>query len=510
MTIHDGDGTMKMQKIFVFTVCSLCLFLPAVSLHAQGDGNLHIYCINVGDNTSCFYKQGDSTLIVSPTGKRMLIDGGAGGVCGSDQVIETLQRVIPTGGMDYMVTSHWDEDHVQGMDDVATANENQYMPPDPPAGGIFDIGDVGSDPPPEYKNTFAGKRSTPSVGQVIDLGGGASATVVCINGNLIGGGYIDPLDISNAMSLGLIIRYGGFDYLTCGDLEGVNDATHRNTEGPLGVALVSAPYNYKVDVLHVSHHGSRFSSLNDYLETIQPQFGVISFGFGNNYGHPTQDAMNHLNALDDNGEVYIPEYPPVTTIYMTEISENGTAPNAKPLQSNPDAGGSIHITVDSTGCFSFANEGPGTNTFNDGPYQSDDGPPCIVRTPTPGPAPLGSWPVLLRVNKTTFSQTDSISINADFYTCQTPFFPYIRFTDPSGNYIYLQRTSNQRTKLSNGVPVRFRTGGPFVLDFTLDYYPVLDASFSNVSPGEWILEGAFLDYYGLFIGGINQKKLTVQ
>lgn len=487
-------------KMLILLLSALALLSGTAA--AQGDGNLHIYAINVGDKTSCFYKQGDSTLIVSPNGTRMLIDGGAAGICGADQVIETFQRVIPEGGMDYMVTTHWDPDHSGGMVDIATYNSNQYMPTK-----IYDTGGSGG---ASYDSTFAGSRVTPSPGDVIDLGGGVTATVVCVNGYIIGGGYVDPLDIDNARSIGLLIQFGEFDYLTVGDLEGVNDSTHRNTEVSLGQALVNAGYH--VDILHAGHHGSRFSSTNEFLEMIQPEFAVISFGLGNIFGHPTQEAINHLNALDDDGDEYLPEYPPVTTIYMTEVSGNGTASNAKSLQSDPDAGGSIHIAVDSSGCIVFSNEGPGTNSFEDGPYSSDTGPPCAGPGPGPGPGPIHypNWPVYLRVNKNSFSPGDAISIKADFYPCTIPFIPYIRLKNPSGGYMYIQRTlPDNRTKTRTDGPQPFRSTGPYVLDFTLDYYPVLDAIVPNVQPGLWTVEAALLNIYGDIIPSSYSKALRV-
>ena len=198
---------LRTALLAVFFLCASCAW-------AEGDGNLHIYCIDVGHHAGCgFIAQGDSTLIISPTGKRMLIDGADGGNCGADSIIATLGRVAPTGGMDYMLVTHWDEDHYYGIDDVATYNSNQYMPP-----VIYDIGDIGaSDPTSSYKTTFAGRRQTPAAGDVIDLGGGVAALIVCVNGTIHDGSPVTPSDM-NERSIGVVLRYGGFDYLTCGDL----------------------------------------------------------------------------------------------------------------------------------------------------------------------------------------------------------------------------------------------------------------------------------------------------
>ncbi|MCX6357861.1 MAG: hypothetical protein NT045_08335, partial [Candidatus Aureabacteria bacterium] len=349
-------------------LCGVCFLYSALCTgaeHREGDDPLDIYCINVGLSSGCgFLRQGDSTLVVSPSGKTMLIDGGRGGSCGAQAVIDTLQRVIPSGGMDYMVATHWDVDHYEGLSTVATYNGGQYLP-----ATIFDPGDMGDDPGPTYKKVFINRRETPTVDRVIDLGGGVTATVVTVNGCILGGTCIDPGTDPNNHCIGLLIRWGGFDYITCGDLP-------SEWEDPLGAALVSV--NRHVDVLHVSHHGANTSTSNAYLYKIQPEFGVISFGFGNNNGHPTQKVINHLNALTDAGGPYTPSYPPVTTIYFTERSEYGQAANTQILQPNPDLGGSIHINIQGDGCqYRFVNEGPNTNSFNNGPYPSDEGEPCL-------------------------------------------------------------------------------------------------------------------------------------
>lgn len=328
--------------------------------------DLKIYCIEVGLDVDGFYQQGDSTLVISPSGKRLLIDGGAGGASGSDSVLACFGRVIPTGGMDYMVTTHWDNDHSGGLDNVATYNSNQYMPTT-----IYDLGDSASKAEAGYNTAFSGRQDTPGCGEVIDLGGGCTATFVSIDGNTWGGGYTDPGGDPNARSIGVLIQYGGFDYLTLGDLP-------EGWENDLGPVFEAAGVN--VDVLHVSHHGSNVSTDNPFVASILPEYAVISCGDNNGYGHPHQYVLNHLNALTDGGSAYSPAYPAVTKIYTLERGDPtaGTAANVTIVgnghDSDPTLQGSLKITVDENGYeYTFTNEGPNTNTVNDGPYSTDDG-----------------------------------------------------------------------------------------------------------------------------------------
>ena len=54
-------------------------------------------------------------------------------------------------------------------------------------------------------------------------------------------------------------------------------------------------YNLKdIDVLKVGHHGSKTSSSKNFIESIQPKYGVISVGKNNRYGHPNDSVLENL------------------------------------------------------------------------------------------------------------------------------------------------------------------------------------------------------------------------
>jgi len=85
------------------------VFLNFLSfIHIKVDNNLKIYFIDVG--------QGDSTLIVTPYRKTILIDGG--GSSTSDSFDVGKQTLIPylldrgITKIDYLIVSHFDIDHV--------------------------------------------------------------------------------------------------------------------------------------------------------------------------------------------------------------------------------------------------------------------------------------------------------------------------------------------------------------------------------------------------------------
>jgi hypothetical protein len=68
----------------------------------------------------------------------------------------------------------------------------------------------------------------------------------------------------------------------------------------------------RADVLKVGHHGSKNSATTEFLAAVQPQFGIISAGEDNPYGHPSPELLDRLqNAgvrilrTDQNGAVHL-------------------------------------------------------------------------------------------------------------------------------------------------------------------------------------------------------------
>ncbi len=55
-------------------------------------------------------------------------------------------------------------------------------------------------------------------------------------------------------------------------------------------------YNLKdIDVLKVGHHGSKTSLSKKFINTISPEYSIISVGKNNRYGHPNDSVLDNLN-----------------------------------------------------------------------------------------------------------------------------------------------------------------------------------------------------------------------
>lgn len=89
----------------------------------------------------------------------------------------------------------------------------------------------------------------------------------------------------NELGLTALASAGDFDLLITGDMSG-------STEKKL-VKTYALP---DIEVLVVSHHGSRYSSNIRFLKAVTPEAAVISVG-DNNYGHPSEETLQRLLAI---------------------------------------------------------------------------------------------------------------------------------------------------------------------------------------------------------------------
>ena len=236
---------------------------------------LEIHVINVG--------QGDCFLIISPSGKRILIDAGNNGK-GVGCVLPFLGSLNITS-LDYVVASHYHSDHIGGIDEVVNGlggsshiNSTAYD-----RGGSY-----GSKTYTDYTEAVGDKRATISAGQSIDLADGVKIECIASNGNIHSGRVYGGID-ENALSVVLVLKFRSFEMYFGGDS---NSA----------IEPFLASYAGDVDVYKVSHHGSATSSTQELLDYLKPEVSIIPVGSGNTYGHPHSETV--LRLVDMNSYIY--------------------------------------------------------------------------------------------------------------------------------------------------------------------------------------------------------------
>ena len=96
----------------------------------------------------------------------------------------------------------------------------------------------------------------------------------------------------NQVSLVLMLHYGDVKVLITGDIDEECEKMLLDKYG--GDEL-------KCDILKVAHHGSKYSTSQEFLDAVRPEIAVISVG-KNNYGHPSDEVIARLRAM--NCQVY--------------------------------------------------------------------------------------------------------------------------------------------------------------------------------------------------------------
>src|SRR5262252_3515561 len=311
------------MKTKLFGLCALFLCLLARP-HAQVGGTAQIFFVDVGT--------GASTLIVSPTGKTLLVDGGPPG---SGAKISSLLSTLGISTIDYTVVTHYHIDHMGGM--IETMNAGKV------AGIAFDNGDDPAVQPPgtstspastrgTYLNYVAATghagitRQTAIPGTVLDLGGGMRATFVAAGGHFLSGGQVAITNADlNSESISTLIEYNNFDYLVSGDMTGGGSTSTAKTPD---VETYVAQMVGDVDVVQLDHHGSTTANNQTFLSALKAEVAFAQTGEANTFGHPNRETANkYLNTPDTNGHIFGGEGVPPSGVgpvfYQNEASPAG-------------------------------------------------------------------------------------------------------------------------------------------------------------------------------------------
>lgn len=267
-------------------------------------GELQIHVLDVG--------QGDAILIISPTGKAVLVDAGDTGK--GQSVRDALSR-YNVQQLDYFIATHAHPDHIGGASEVLKSTK------------ILNVIDSGI-PPPNYTEDETQSNGTKTAkgakvvklkkpvsnaqlpttrayadfldsvkqsgaqyvkaeaGQRYDLGGGVLLSVLApippaFTREQMRAGGNEP----NANSIVAELIYGDFSMLLAGDAEAQTEDRLNNK----GVSVAAR-------ILKVAHHGSKYATSDDFLKRVKPEAAIISDGEFNRYGHPSPDVLTRLQA----------------------------------------------------------------------------------------------------------------------------------------------------------------------------------------------------------------------
>ena len=91
----------------------------------------------------------------------------------------------------------------------------------------------------------------------------------------------------NNNSLVCKLNYKNYSMLFTGDIEAIaeKDILKKYSKN-LNIL--------KSDILKVAHHGSKTSSITEFIEKIKPQYAIIGVGEDNKFGHPSDSTIQNL------------------------------------------------------------------------------------------------------------------------------------------------------------------------------------------------------------------------
>jgi competence protein ComEC len=248
---------------------ALAAILAWLAVAQLPDGRLHVTFLDVG--------QGDATLITTPGGRQILVDGGPS----PSALTSALGREMPfwDRSLDLVVMTHGDADHITGLAEVLA----RYR-----VGVWLDNGLPDDDATYlECQSLLAElgvPRHTTRAGDRLDLGSGIALDVL----HPPQGPALASSASANDSSLVLRLVWRQASFLFTGDVE----ATGEDQLLASGQVLAS-------DVLKVAHHGSSGSSTTGFLSAVAPDFAIISVGADNRFGHPAQAVLERLAQLGD-------------------------------------------------------------------------------------------------------------------------------------------------------------------------------------------------------------------
>jgi len=246
-----------MNKNIFFILISLIVFnLIAWSFVLKNDDHLKVVFFNVG--------QGDSIFIETSRGHQILIDGGP-----DNSVLNSLEKVMNPfdKNIDMVILTHADKDHLGGLISVLkTYNIDSFV--------------------------WTGAQSDSEIfKELVDLIKNENVVNVDIHDRILAADIeleiynpsdsVEDIKDLNDTSIVAKLVHGNSKFLLTGDLS-------SNFEDDL-----INDFDLKSNILKIGHHGSKYSTSDEFLKAVSPNCAVIQVG-KNSYGHPAERVMSLL------------------------------------------------------------------------------------------------------------------------------------------------------------------------------------------------------------------------
>lgn len=226
------------------------------------EGTMEVEVLDVG--------QGSSTLFIAD-GYTILIDAGD-----TDQGYKITDYLKSRGinSIDFFIATHPHADHIGGMDELMEEiNLKQILMPEIPRSII-----------PTTRAYLDVLESIEKQGKVIiPAKSGDSYDIGSMHINILAPSMAYN-DLNN-LSIVSKITYGNRSVLVTGDAEAESEKQ----------MLLMYKSELPSDIYIVGHHGSKTSTIPEFLKSVNPKYAAISCGADNSYGLPHAITLNKLD-----------------------------------------------------------------------------------------------------------------------------------------------------------------------------------------------------------------------
>ena len=272
MASEDKNKKISNKKLLVFAVVCLILFMLSQdgalawfglssTSEVGNDSMLRFYAINVG--------QGDSSFFAFPNGQNMLVDAGTSK---SWDAINSFLKEHNVKKIDLLVATHPHSDHIGSICKVIKNYDIEE---------VWDDGYIhGSKLQRDYYSAVL-KKNIPfkKVSAGYEKAFGDVRVKVLAPVRLLKGTNSD----ANNNSIVLLVNYKDVSFFMTGDME----RAERDTfEMP------------RATVLKAAHHGSKTGTNSWLLSRVRPKIITLSYGAGNEYGHPHKPVVNVIKKFN--------------------------------------------------------------------------------------------------------------------------------------------------------------------------------------------------------------------
>lgn len=258
----------RMVVAVLFVVLESMLYLKPVIVHLNiFSPGLETMFLDVG--------QGDGIHIKCSDGTNIMVDGGSTTVkeVGKYRIISYLKSQC-NSTIDYWFLTHGDLDHISGVIEILNSDmsgikiKNIVLPYMKEFDEhLMSIREVATDRGIEVHSI--------KKGDFLEFG---DTKLKCLHPT-----SDTSSDDLNDYSIVLGVEYGKYSMLLTGDLTSTQETYMKDLK--------------QYTLLKVGHHGSKYSSSEDFLRAIMPKIGILSSGKGNRYGHPTPEVIHRLESI---------------------------------------------------------------------------------------------------------------------------------------------------------------------------------------------------------------------